>query len=117
MRRAMKMLKFILIFLVSVLVSSISQIILKKSAVRKYDSIIKEYLNVRVICAYAMFFLSTLLTMYAYTGVPLTLGTLLEAAGYIYIPVLSFFFLKEKITPRMVLGSLFIIGGIIIYNL
>ena len=111
------MLKFILIFLVSVLVSSISQIILKKSAVKKYDNIIKEYLNVRVIGAYSMFFLSTLLTMYAYTGVPLTLGTLLESAGYIYIPVLSFFFLKEKITPRMVIGSLFIICGIIIYNI
>lgn len=111
------MLKFILVFLVSVLISSISQIILKKSAVRKYDSVIKEYLNVRVICAYAMFFLSTLLTMYAYTGVPLTLGTLLESAGYIYIPLLSLIFLKEKITPRMVVGSLFIICGIIIYNL
>lgn len=111
------MLKFILVFLVSVLISSISQIILKKSAARKYDSLIKEYLNVRVIGAYAMFFLSTLLTMYAYTGVPLTLGALLESAGYIYIPLLSFIFLKEKITPRMVVGSLFIIGGIIIYNL
>ena len=111
------MLKFILVFLVSVLISSISQIILKKSAARKYDSLIKEYLNVRVIGAYAMFFLSTLLTMYAYTGVPLTLGALLESAGYIYIPLLSFIFLKEKITPWMVLGSLFIICGIIVYNL
>ena len=111
------MLKFILVFLVSVLISSISQIILKKSAARKYDSLIKEYLNVRVIGAYAMFFLSTLLTMYAYTGVPLTLGALLESAGYIYIPLLSFIFLKEKITPRMILGSLFIICGIIVYNL
>ncbi len=111
------MLKFFLIFLVSVLISSISQIILKKSAARKYDSLIKEYLNVRVIGAYSMFFLSTLLTMYAYTGVPLTLGALLESAGYIYIPLLSFIFLKEKITPRMVVGSLSIICGIIIYNL
>ena len=103
------MLKFILVFLVSVLISSISQIILKKSAARKYDSLIKKYLNVRVIGAYAMFFLS-------YTGVPLTLGALLESAGYIYIPLLSFIFLKEKITPRMVVGSLFIICGIIVYN-
>ena len=90
---------------------------MKKSAVKKYDSVLKEYLNVRVISAYTMFFLSTLLTMYAYTGVPLTLGALLEAVGYIYIPVLSFLFLKEKITPSMVLGSLFIICGIIVYNI
>ncbi len=111
------MLKFVIIFLFSVLISSIAQIILKKSAGKKYDSVIKEYLNIRVIGAYSIFFLSTLLTMYAYKGVPLTLGTLLEAAGYIYIPILSFFILKEKITPRMVIGSLFIICGIIVYNL
>ena len=111
------MLKFILIFLFSVLISSVAQIILKKSAGRKYDSLIKEYLNVRVIGAYSIFILSTLLTMYAYTGVPLTLGILLESVGYIYIPVLSLIFLKEKITPSMVIGSLFIICGIVVYNL
>ena len=111
------MLKFVIIFLFSVLISSVAQIILKKSAGKKYDSVIKEYLNIRVIGAYSIFFMSTLLTMYAYKGVPLTLGTLLEAAGYIYIPVLSFLILKEKITPRMVIGSLFIICGIIVYNL
>ena len=111
------MLKFILIFLFSVLISSVAQIILKKSAGRKYDSLIKEYLNVRVIGAYSIFFLSTLLTMYAYKGVPLTFGALLESVGYIYIPILSLIFLKEKITLRMVVGSLFIICGIIVYNL
>jgi len=111
------MLKFILIFLFSVLISSVAQIILKKSAGRKYDSLIKEYLNVRVIGAYSIFFLSTLLTMYAYKGVPLTFGALLESVGYIYIPILSLIFLKEKITLRMVVGSLFIICGIIVYNI
>lgn len=111
------MIKYVFVFLISVLVSSISQIILKKSAVRQYKSIIHEYLNIRVIGAYFMFFVSTLLTMYAYTGVPLTLGTLLEAVGYIYILVLSFIFLHEKITIKTIIGSLLIICGIIVYNI
>ena len=111
------MLKYILIFLFSVLISSVAQIFLKKSAVKKYDSVIKEYLNVRVIGAYSIFVLSTLLTMYAYKGVPITLGILLEAAGYIYIPVLSFIFLKENFSLRTLIGSLFIIGGIVLYVL
>ena len=111
------MLKYILIFLISVFISSVAQIILKKSAVKKYDSVIKEYLNIRVIGAYSIFFLSTLLTMYAYKGVPLSLGALLESVGYIYIPVLSLIILKEKITPRMIIGSLFIIGGIVVFNI
>ncbi len=111
------MIKYTFIFLLSVLISSFAQIILKKSADKGYPSIIKEYLNVRVIGAYSVFIISTLLTMYAYTGVPLSLGTLLEAVGYIYIPILSFFFLHEKISKRTVIGSLFIICGIIIYSM
>ena len=111
------MLKYALIFLFSIFISSVAQIILKKSAEKKYGSLIREYMNVRVIGAYTIFILSTLLTMYAYKGVPLTLGALLDASGYIYIPVLSFIFLKEKITPKMVLGSAFIVCGIIVYNL
>ena len=111
------MIKYIFVFLFSVFISSCSQIILKKCAVKKYDSIIKEYLNVPVISAYFIFFVSTLLTMYGYTGVPLTLGILLEAAGYIYVPVLSFIFLREKLSVRFLIGSFFIICGIIVYNL
>ena len=53
--------------------------------------------------------------MYAYKGVPLTLGTLLEAVGYIYIPVLSYIFLRERITINKIIGSSFIILGIAVY--
>ncbi len=108
---------YIIIFLLSVFVSSVSQILLKKSAGRQYKSVIAEYLNPRVITAYGMFFLSTLLTMYAYKGVPLSFGALLEAAGYIYIPVLSYFFLGEKITSLKITGAVLIILGICCYSL
>ena len=111
------MLPYIIIFLVSVLVSAFSQIILKKSAEIEYKDVLHEYLNPRVIIAYSMFVVSTLLTLYAYKGIPLSLGPLLEAVGYIYIPVLSYIFLKEKLTPKKMIGSIFIIGGILIYVL
>lgn len=111
------MIPYIIVFLISVLVSSVSQIILKKSSQIQYKDMLHEYMNIRVIGAYSMFLISTLLTMYAYKGVPLTLGTLLEAAGYIYIPILSFIFLKEKITFNKIIGSVFIILGIVVYVL
>ena len=104
-----------MIFLISVLVSSFSQIILKISSEKKHKDILHEYVNPRVIGAYGMFVISTLLTMYAYKGVPLTLGTLLEAVGYIYIPVLSYIFLRERITINKIIGSSFIILGIAVY--
>lgn len=111
------MIKYVLIFLISVFVSSCSQIILKKSAAKEHQSVLKEYMNWRVILAYGLFFCSTLLTMTAYKGVPLSMGTLLEASGYIYIPILSYLFLGEKITKLKVVGAALIILGICCYSM
>ena len=107
----------IAIFLGSVLVASISQIMLKKSADRKYDRWIDEYLNFRVIFAYGLFFISSLLTVYAYKFVPLSLGPVLEASGYVFVSVMGYFILKEKIGKRKFLGLVVIIAGIVIFNL
>lgn len=109
--------RYVIIFLLSVFISSISQILLKKSAEKQYENFISEYLNPRVVFAYGMFLMSTLLTMYAYKGVPLSFGALLEASGYIYIPVLSYFFLGERITILKIVGAVFIIFGICCYSL
>ena len=103
------------IMIVSVMVSSISQIMLKKSALKKYDSIAKEYLNPFVIIAYGLFFSSTLITMFALKVVPLSMAPILEATGYFFIPVLSFIFLKEKLTKQQVVGTLIIVLGIVIF--
>ena len=74
---------YIVIFLLSVLIAAISQILLKRSAGKQYTSKAREYLNVRVIAAYALFFLSSLLTVLAYRGVPLSMGPVLETTGYL----------------------------------
>ena len=63
---------FSFIFVASVLVSSISQVMLKKSANKVYDNALKEYLNPMVITAYGLFFLSTVITVFAYKYVPLS---------------------------------------------
>ena len=107
----------IAIFLGSVLVASISQIMLKKSANQKYDRWIDEYLNFRVIFAYGLFFLSSLLTVYAYKFVPLSMGPVLEASGYVFVAVMGYFILKEKIGKRKLLGLIIIIAGIVILSL
>lgn len=112
-----KLVKYIIIFLISVFISSVSQIILKISANKTYDNKVKEYLNPFVIGAYSIFLLSTLLTMYAYKEVPLSMGSVIEATGYIYVTVLGAAVLKEKITKKKIIGNLIIIAGIIIYSL
>ena len=78
-------LTYALILLFGVFISAVSQVLLKKSALKTYDSRIKEYLNIRVITAYAIFFVSTLLCIIAYRGIPLSMGPLLEATSYFYV--------------------------------
>ena len=108
---------FMLIFVGSVLISSLSQVLLKKSANRSYSSIWKEYLNPSVIIAYGMFFASTLLTVFAYKNVPLSFGPVLESAGYVFVAILSYLFLKEKLKKKQMIGMVLILLGIAIVSL
>mgnify|MGYP006068240593 CR=1 FL=1 len=108
---------YIAIFLISVFISSISQILLKKSANKSYDNKLREYLNLRVIIAYGMFFLSSLITVYAYKFVPLSMGGILESSGYIFVTVLGYFILHEKVSRKKLAGLVIILAGILIFNI
>ncbi|MBR2459937.1 MAG: EamA family transporter [Clostridia bacterium] len=105
----------LIFLLLSITVSSFSQIILKKGADREYTSFIREYLNVRVICGYGMMFLATVLTVLAYSGMEYKNAPVIESLGYAIVLVLSFFFLGEPITRRKVLGTVIILCGILVF--
>ena len=109
--------KYIIVWIISVLISSIAQVMLKAEANRKHESRLKEYLNPMVITAYAIFFLSTFLTMYALKYVPLTYSPIIEPLSYIFVPVIGVLVLKEKITKRRVLGIAIMLVGIVIFSL
>ena len=109
--------KYIILFLAAVFISSVSQIMLKKSANKSYDSKLGEYLNPWVIVAYGLFFCATLVTVIAYKYVPLSLGPILESSGYFFVTILGMVFLKEKVGKKKAVGLLIILAGIIIFNL
>lgn len=104
------------VFLCSVFISSVSQILLKKSADRTYESRLKEYLNPLVIIAYGMFFCSMMITMYCYRYVDVSAGPIFESAGYIFVGVLGYIFLKEKFTAKKIIGMLLIMIGIVVFS-
>ena len=106
-----------LIFILGVFVSSVSQIILKKSTEREYSSPIREYLNVRVLTAYFIFFTATLCSVFAYRYIPLSLGPILESAGYIFVFILGYIFLHEKVSKRKIIGLVTILIGIIVFSI
>lgn len=107
--------KYVLLLILAVLVSSISQIILKKSASKTYDSVLKEYLNVYVITGYVLMVISTVLVVLGLKGVPYKNEPIIESLGYLFVMILSNRLLGEKITKKKVLGNVLILVGIAVY--
>lgn len=103
--------------LLGVFLSAISQVMLKKAALRQYPNKIREYLNPLVIIAYTIFVGTTFLSIYAYKGIPLSMGPVLEATSYIYVTIFGVTIFKEKLNKRKLVGLALIIAGIIIYSL
>lgn len=106
-----------LFLLCGVFISAISQVMLKKAALKKYDNVVKEYLNPLVIFAYVLFVGTTFLSILAYRGIPLSMGPILEATSYIYVTIFGVKIFGEKINKQKTLALILIIAGIIIYSL
>lgn len=111
-----KLLIYALIMAFGVFISACSQVLLKKSSQEKHKSKLKEYLNPKVIIAYFIFFAATLLSIYAYKVVPLSMGPIIEATSYIYVSVFGVLIFKEKLSRRKLAALIMIISGIIIYS-
>ena len=102
--------------IMSVITSAFSQVLLKKSAKNKHQSIVKEYLNPLVIIGYGMMFGATILTLLAYKyGLEYKSGPVIESLGYVLIMFLSMIFFGERLTWRKILGNSLVVLGIIVF--
>jgi len=107
---------FVVICIISVFISSVSQILLKKESVRAHDNVLKEYLNFRIIFAYFLFFISTFLTMYSLKALRISTVTMLESLGYLFVYLLSFFVFGEVISKKKKIGVALILIGIAVFT-
>ena len=110
---------YLLIMVGGVLISSISQIFLKRSAVIHADAtgFSAQYLNKFVIGGYALLFVAMLIPLYVYQFVELKYGAVIESLGYVFVMILSSLFLSEKVTPKKLIGNLIIIIGVVVFGL
>lgn len=105
------------VMLLGVFLSSIAQVMLKKSAQKKHHSLLREYLNVPVMAAYAIFFLATFLSIYAYKVIPLSMGPVLESTGYLYVTIFGVTIFHERLSLQKVVALGMILVGIAVYSL
>ena len=103
---------YISLFVLSIIIASFSQIILKKGAEEK-----NIYINKFTIVGYTLMVISTLFTLVGYKGVNLTLSGILQGLSFVFVPIFSLIFLKEKINKKTIIGIVVIILGIIIYSI
>lgn len=97
--------------------TSVSQLLLKQSANKEYKHPLFEYLNWRVILSYSIFVGVLLLNTYAYTRVDMKYGAVIDTFSYVFVMILSYFILKEKMTKRKLIGNLIIMTGVFVYTL
>lgn len=108
--------KYYICVIFGIMACSFSQLMLKKSANHIHQSRITEIINPWVLTAYAIFFGSLIINIWALgKGVMLKDLAILEALGYIFVPLLSFIILKERMTMRTMGGVGIIIIGIIVF--
>ena len=108
---------YFVIYVCSVALAAVSQILLKKSAMKQHDGLLKEYLNPYVIGGYALTGLSMLLTILAFRGMEYKNGPIIESFGYILVMLFGIFIFKEKLTKKKAIGTLLILAGIFVYYL
>ena len=107
----------IFLCLAAVFLGAVSQVMLKKAAMKHYTSFWKEYLNPLVIGAYGIFFATTLMNVFAYRGIPVSMGSVLESTSYLYVTFFGVVLFQEHLNKKKVLALTLIIGGILLYAL
>jgi drug/metabolite transporter (DMT)-like permease len=105
------------LFVLSALVAAVSQLLLKKSALKPHDRWYKAYLNPLVMSAYALLFSAALINIQGFVWVPYKTGMIVITSSYVFVLLLSRFILNEKITRPKLLGMLLIMLGIIVFVL
>lgn len=106
---------YVLAFATGVFLSAVSQVLLKKAALKKYENRFREYINVYVILGYGIFFLTTFLSIFAYKKLPLSMGPIIQATGYIYVTVFGKLIFEETIGYRKIIAFAVIFAGILIF--
>ena len=75
----------------------------------------KIFFNYETIIGYGVFFLVTLCVVFLYRYIKLSAGALIDTLSYVFIPVLSWLFFKEKLKIFQIIGIIIIIFGIIVF--
>ena len=103
--------------LAAVFVSTASQMLLKRSALRESKGFLDDYMNPWVISGYVLMIISTLCIIFAYRGVDYKNGPVVESLGFVLVMIFGRVFFREKLSPKKILGMCLVTAGIAVFYL
>lgn len=107
---------YYLIVIFSVLAAAGAQMILKQGANKDYPGFWRQYLNPWVIAGYGIMGASLLLNIFSLShGVQVKEISIIESLSYLFVPLLSWLFFKEKITCRKAGAIVVIMTGVVVF--
>lgn len=105
-----------IIVISSVFLAACAQMLLKQGARQQYDIWWRQYVNGWVIGGYAIMFGTMMMNIYAMSrGVEVKEVSIIESMSYMFVPVLSFVFFREKLSSLRVSAIIIITIGIIVF--
>ena len=107
-----------LLVIISVLSAAGAQMMLKQGAKKHYTSFIRQYLNPWVVGGYGIMGCSLLLNIFCLSrGVLVKEISIIESLSYLFVPMLSWLFFKEKVTWRKAGAIAVIMVGVVVFFL
>lgn len=107
---------YYLLVIISVLAAAGAQMLLKQGAKKQYPSFLRQYLNPWVISGYAIMGCSLLLNIFCLSrGVLVKEISIIESLSYLFVPLLSWLFFKEKVTWRKAGAIVVIMVGVMLF--
>ena len=108
--------QYYLLCVFSVFSAAGAQMLLKQGARKQYPSFLRQYLNPWVMGGYAIMGCALLLNVFCMShGVLIKELGGIESLSYLFVPLLSWLFFKEKITWRKAGAIVVIMAGILVF--
>lgn len=109
---------YYLLVIISVLSAAGAQMLLKQGSKKHYASFLRQYLNPWVISGYGIMGCSLLLNIFCLSrGVLVKEISIIESLSYLFVPLLSWLFFKEKVTWRKAGAIVVIMVGVVVFFL
>ena len=101
---------------ISIITAAGAQMLLKQGTRKNYSSFWRQYLNPWVIGGYGVMGTSLLLNIFCLShGVQVKEVSIIESLSYLFVPVLSWFIFKERITWRKAGAIAVIMAGVVFF--